>query len=327
MSKKILKSMFLVLSFTVMSPLWGITGAAEFPTRPIDLIIPFAPGGPSDTMGRSITPKMSEVLGQPVVPINKPGATGAVASALLAKAKPDGYTVLICSTSHMCVIPHFEKVGYDTLTDFTFIAKLYNQPNTMIVVQPDAPWKSIEELFDYAQKNPKKIKYGTPGQFSGAHIAMEAIAREKAMEWVHIPFKGDGPCVTALLGGHINCGIVFAGHIPHLKAGKLKGLVTARSIRSPNFPEVPCLRDVGVKFEGIGSTEAISGIIAPKGLPKDIVRKYELALEQAFKSQEFLRASQALYLDPKFLTGEDFRKEIEESYRYIADLAVKLGFK
>lgn len=327
MAKKVLQIMLVVFFFSTISPLCGISRGGEFPTRSIELIIPYAPGGPSDIMGRSLTPKLGEVLGQPVIPINKPGASGALGMTLLAKGKPDGYTILIASTSNLIVAPNFEKVGYDVLKDFTFVCKLYNQPNTMIVVRPDAPWKNIEELLDDARKNPKKIKYGTPGQFSGGHIAMEAIGKEKSIEWVHIPFKGDGPSSTALLGGHIDCAIIFAAHIPLIKTGRLRSLVTVMSRRSPNFPEIPCLKDVGIKFEGKGSSEAISGIMAPKGLPNDILKKYEGALKETIKSEEFLRACNTLWLDPHLVPGDDFRKEVEDSYKYIGELGKKLGFK
>ena len=327
MAKKVLQIMLLVFLFSTASPPGRNTWGGEFPTRSIELIVPYAPGGPSDIMGRSLTPKLGEVLGQPVIPINKAGASGALGMTLLAKAKPDGYSILIASTSNIIVAPNFEKVGYDVLRDFTFVCKLFNQPNTMIVVRPDAPWKNIEELLEDARKNPKKIKYGTPGQFSGAHIAMEAIAKEKSIEWVHIPFKGDGPSSTALLGGHIDCAVIFAAHIPLIKTGRLRSLVTVMNRRSPNFPEIPCLKDVGIKFEGKGSSEAISGIMAPKGLPNDILQKYEGALKETIKSEEFLRACRSLWLDPDFQPGDAFRREVEDSYNYIGELGKKLGFK
>jgi tripartite-type tricarboxylate transporter receptor subunit TctC len=307
-------------------PLWGLAWGAEFPSRPIDLIIPYAPGGPSDTSSRSIAPKLGEVLGQPVIPVNKPGASGALAVSLLAKNRPDGYTILLVSNSALTVVPNFEKVSYNPQTDFTYLCKLFNQ-SPMVVVRAEAPWKTWQELIDYAQKNPKKIKYGSWGQYSSGHIAMEAIGKEKSVEWGHVPFKGDGPCVTALLGGHIDVAPVAAGHVPHVRAGKLRCLLMLQSYRSQNFPEVPCMRDVEIKFEGKGTTETISGMIAPKGLPKEIVKKYEVALEQASRSPEFLNALNSLGCDLQYLSGEELRKEVEGGFTYITELVKKLGFQ
>jgi len=326
MVRRILRSMFLLPMFLALLLPGGVSWGTEFPTKPIDLLIPYAPGGPSDTSSRAIAPKLGEVLGQPVVPINKPGASGALAVALLAKAKPDGYTIVLVSNSALTVVPNFEKVSYNISTDLTYICKLFNQ-SPMLVVRTDAPWKNMEEFLDYAKKNPKKIKYGTWGQYSSGHIAMEAIAREKSVEWGHVPFKGDGPCVTALLGGHVDAAPVSAGHVTFVRAGKLRGLVMLQSYRSKNFPAVPCLRDVGIQFEGKGSTETVSGMIAPKGLPKEIIKKYEVALEQAAKSPEFLRALDTLGSDLHFLNGDDFKKEVEEGSKHVGELVNKLGFK
>jgi len=326
MVSKILKGMFLLLPLIVLSPPSGSSWAADFPKRSIDLLIPYAPGGPSDTSGRSLAPKLEEILGQPIVPVNKPGAAGALAVSLLAKTKPDGYTILLVANSALTVVPNFEKVLYDPLADFTYLCKLFNN-SPMVVVRPDSPWKTIQELLDYAQKNPKKIKYGSWGQYSSGHIAMEAIAREKSIDWVHVPFKGDGPCVMALLGGHVDAATVSAGHVPHVRAGKLRGLLMQQSYRSQNFPHVPCLKEVGIKFEAKGTTETISGVIAPRGLPQKIVKKYEEALEQASKSPEFIRALNTLGCDPHFLPGEDMRKEIEGGYRTVSDLVSNLGFQ
>jgi tripartite-type tricarboxylate transporter receptor subunit TctC len=326
MSKKFFLYMFsfasIIFVFQMSQGAWG----AEFPTKPIELIIQFAPGGPSDTTSRSIAPKLGELLGQPVIPVNKPGGAGSLAVSLLAKYKPDGYAIILVGNSSLTVVPNFETVPYDPLNDFTYLCKLFNQ-SPMLVVRAEAPWKNISEFFDYAKKNPKKIKYGSWGQYSSGHIAMEAIAKETAVEIGHIPFKGDAPCVTALLGGHIDAAAVAAGYVPHVRAGKLRGLVMLQSYRSKTFSEVPSLRDVGIKFNARGTTETTNGMIAPKGLAKDTIKKYELALEQAGKSPEFLNTLQTIGCDPHYTSGEEYRKEVEAGYRQVAELIKKLGLK
>ena len=324
MDRGILKG--IILSLLALLLFRTAVWAADFPVRPIDLLVPYAPGGPSDTTARALAPKLGEVLGQPIVPVNKPGAAGALAVSLLGKSKPDGYTIVLVSNSALTVVPNFEKVTYHPLTDFTYLCKLFNH-SPMLVTRADAPWKSAQELLAFAQKNPKKIKYGSWGQFSSGHIAMEAIGKEKGIEWGHVPFKGDGPCVTALLGGHIDVAPVSAGHVPQVRAGKLRGLLMLQTYRSAHFPEVPCLKDAGIKFEGKGTTETISGVIAPRGLPKEIVKKYEGSLEQASKSPEFTKALNVLGCDYHFLNGEEMQKEVEEGYKYVTELVGKLDLK
>lgn len=322
MTSKVLRGIPPFLLLLVVGAAW----AADFPTRPIDLLIPYSPGGPSDMSSRGLAPKLGEVLGQPIIPINKPGAAGALAVSLLSKTKPDGYTIVLASNSALTVVPNYEKVSYNPLADFTYLCKLFNQ-SPMVVVRPDSPWKTIQELLDYAQKNPKKIKYGSYGQFSGGHIAMEAIGKEKAIEWGHIPFKGEPSLIAALLGGHLDVDVVSAGYVPHVRAGKLRGLLMLQGYRSKNFPDVPCLKDAGIKFNAKGTTETFSGVIAPKDLPKEIAKKYEEALEQASKSAEFINALNTLGLDYHFLPGEAMRKEVEEGYKHVSELASQLGLK
>ena len=313
---------FLIFSLIIT----GIALGESFPTRSIDLYIPFAPGGISDTMGRSLVPKLGEVLGQPVVPVNKSGASGALAVALLAKSKADGYTILIVSNSSLTVVPHFENMGYNPLSDFTFLCKTYDQIS-MLVVPADSPFKSFQEVVDFAKKNPRKLKYGTWGQFSGVHIAMEAIGMEKEIEWGHVPFKGEGPVVPALLGKHIDLGVLAPGGVPHIKVGKLRLLLVLQGSRSKTFPEAPCLRDVGIKFDGKGSSELMSGIIAPRGLSMGIRKKFEDALKEAVKSPEFLRASATLGLEPRFLPGDEFQKEIESGNKYVGGVVKRIDLK
>ncbi len=320
------KKAFIISVSVILGLAGSVTWAADFPTKPIELVVQFAPGGPSDTTSRSIAPKLGELLGQPVICINKPGAAGALAMSLLAKSKPDGYSIILVGNSSLTVVPNFEKLPYNPLTDFTYLCKLFNQ-SPMLVVRPDAPWKNMEEFFDYARKNPKKIKYGSWGQFSSGHIAMEAIAREKSVELGHVPFKGDNPCVTALLGGHIDAAAVAAGYVTHVRAGKLRGLLMLQSYRSKNFPNVPTLRDAGIHFNARGTTETINGMIGPKGMSPEVIKKYEGALERAGKGPEFLKTLEVLGCDSHYLSGDEFRKEVEEGHKHVSELVSKLGLK
>jgi tripartite-type tricarboxylate transporter receptor subunit TctC len=186
MAKKVLQIMLVVFFFSTISPLCGISRGGEFPTRSIELIIPWAPGGPSDTMGRIVAPELGKILGQPVVPVNKPGASGALGAALLAKAKPDGYTILIVSNSSLTVFPHFEKVAYDPLTDFTYLGKLYNQfPG--LYVRIDAPWKNFEEFLDFAKKIAKNFNMGLGDSIQMPISPWKRLARNNLSNGIMFP--------------------------------------------------------------------------------------------------------------------------------------------
>lgn len=324
MFRKILKPAFLLFLIVVMPLFLERAWGAEFPTKPIDFIVPYPPGGPSDTMARALAPRVEEVLGKPVVPINKPGAAGAVALSLLAKAKADGYSIVLVSHTALIVSPHLEKVGYDPLTDFTYLANVYTNP-CMVVVRSDAPWKNIQELWDYAKKNPRKIKYGSWGQNSAGQVFMEAVAKERSIEWVHVPFKGDGPVIPALLGGHIDVAAIGGGQGPYIKAGTLRGLLLISLHRSPSYPEAPCIKDVGLKLELDAGT--VAGLIAPKGLDAGIVKKYEDSAQRAVQNQDFLKISSNLGVDIKFLSGREFKQKVEKDYKLYGEVLKELGFK
>lgn len=326
MEGKVFKTMILFLGLILLPLLCGISWGAGFPTKNIEIMIPYEPGGPSDTLGRAMIPTLQQVFKQTVIPVNKPGASGALAFSLLVRTNPDGYTIIIGSNSALTVLPNFQKVEYNPLSDLTYICKLYNM-SPALTVKADAPWKNFEEFLSYAKKNPKAIKYGSWGKFSSGHIAMEAIAKEKGIEWVHVPFKGDAPAVTALLGGHIDVAATAAGHVPQVRAGKFRILSMLQSYRSKVFPDAPSLPENGIKFEGKGSTETWTGMFGPKGLPLDIVKKYEEAFKEVVKSPEFLRAIDMMGNEVAFRLGEDTQKEIEEGYKYVSNLVKTLDLK
>jgi tripartite-type tricarboxylate transporter receptor subunit TctC len=311
---------------SLVVPAAGGALAQSFPSKPVEFVVGYAPGGASDATARAIGKTLEEEFKQPVTVVNKPGASGAVAAALVAKARPDGHTIHVISSAALTTVPNVQSVEYDTLKDFTFLAMVARQA-PMVVVKADAPWKSMQELLEHAKANPRKVKIGTYGEFSGAHIAFEAVARERGVEYVHVPFKGDGPAVTALLGGHIDAAITAAGHVPQVRGGKFRGLLILLSQRSPAFPDVPALRDIGVKFDPVGSSEVVTGIVGPKGMAPDIVKKYEAALERAVKSPEFVKMAETLGVDRAFAPGPQFQKEVERGHHHVAETIKTLGLK
>jgi tripartite-type tricarboxylate transporter receptor subunit TctC len=297
----------------LVAALPGAALAADFPARNIELVVPYPPGGSSDALARALAPGLEKALGGTVVVVNKPGAGGLVAATLVSKAKPDGYTVLIASSTALVLAPRFQKTEYDTLKDFTFMG-LAARLVPMILVRTDSPWKTFEDLLTHAKNNPGKIRYGTSGPTSGTHIAMAAIARERGVNWVHVPFQGDGPVVNAILGGHIDVAGLFSVYLPHVKADKLRPLVSLMDTRVSFFPDVPTYKDLGFKFDGRGGVQSITGIIGPAGVEPAIVSKYENAIKHAVQTPEFQKTVETLGMAADFLTAAEYRRELEEGY-------------
>lgn len=286
---------------------------ADFPTRSIELVVPYPPGGSSDALARAVAPTLEKELGQSVVVVNKPGAGGLVAATLVSKAKPDGYTILIASSTALTLTPQIQDVEYDPLKGFTYMG-LVARLIPMVLVRTDSPWKTFDELLAYAKSHPGKVRYGTSGPTSGTHIALSMIAKEKGVEFVHVPFKGDGPVVNAILGGHIEVAGLFSVYRPHVKAGKLRPLLSFMDERVKYFPDVPTVKEIGVRFKGKGSVQSITGIIAPAGVDPAIVSKYEMALKKAVASEEMQKTAETLGMLADFETAAEHREEITEGY-------------
>ncbi|MCX5914866.1 MAG: tripartite tricarboxylate transporter substrate binding protein [Deltaproteobacteria bacterium] len=300
----------------------GVAGA-EYPDRTIQLIIGFDAGGSEDLRARALVSKLGEVLGQPVVVMNKPGASGSVALSLLAKAKPDGYTLGSASASPVLFVPHVQKVEYNPLTDFTYICGSAVQP-LGIVVKSDAPWNTFNELVEYVEKNPGKLKYGTFGIGGGAHVYMELVGKSRNLNWVHVPFKGDQPTVNALLGGHIPVAVSPSTFVPHVRGGKLKLLAMATESRSSAFPQVPTLKELGfnLDFRAFGD---VLGYLGPKGLPPGIVKKLEDAFKKAVESPDFQQIMENLTNDKRYRDSREFTKMIHEVYPRTGQMIAQLG--
>jgi len=298
--------------------------SADFPTRSIELVVPYPPGGSSDALARVVAPTLEKQLGQPVVVVNKPGAGGIVAATIVSNAKPDGYTILIASSTALVMAPRFEKVEYDTLKDFTYMG-LVARLIPMILVRADSPWKTFEDLMTYVKNNPGKVRYGTSGPHSGTHVAMSAMAKERGLEWVHVPFKGDGPVVNAILGGHIEVAGLFSVYKPHVSAGKLRPLVSLMDTRVKAFPDVPTYKDLGFKFDTKGSVQSITGIIAPNGVAPAIVAKYEAALKAAVDSPEFQKTVEIAGMVSDFMPAAPYRREMEEGHHNAVRMVKELG--
>jgi tripartite-type tricarboxylate transporter receptor subunit TctC len=271
----------LVLAFA--SPISGPAFAqSDYPNRPIRLIIPFPPGGSNDVVGRMIGDQLSKQLGKQVVIDNRAGAGGVIGTELASKEKPDGYTLLVISLAH-AVNPWLYKLPYDPIKGFAPIGVMGSGPN-VVVVHPDLPVKSVKELIDLAKQKPGDIQYASAGIGSFQHLGGELFKLEAGIDMLHVPFKGGGPAMIDVIGGHTK--VMFSSLVqttPHIKTGKLRAIGVGSKERSKVLPDVPSVAEAGVP-----SYEAVNwwGIVAPAGTPKPIIDRLHAALTASQDSAE-----------------------------------------
>lgn len=323
-SERRILQFFLIGAFVLgaLSMAGLVLAAGDFPSKPIQVIIGWSAGGSEDMRARALAPKLQEVLGQPVVIVNKPGGSGSLGLTFTAKSKPDGYTISSCSTSPVLFLPHLQKIEFDPVADFTYIAGTAIQPYT-IGVRSDAPWKTFDELLDHVKKNPGKIKYGSPGLGHYCQIYMELLAKSRGLNWVHVPFKGDQPAITALLGGHIPVSANSSAIIPHHKAGKVRMLALVAESRMPMFPQIPVLKEYGYKFD-LRANEVL-GFSGPKGIPADVVKKLENAFRLAVQSPEYKKIMEQLDNEGNFRDSQTFTKLVKDLYPRVGEMIKEAG--
>lgn len=315
------KAIFLAIFF-MFSIVFQTWASEPFPNREIEIIVPWDPGGGMDTMSRAVAPTMSEVLGVPVVVINKPGASGTVGSALLAKRKPDGYSLGAASATPNLFAPHLQKVEYDPIKDFDYVGGCMAQPMGVQVLA-GAPWKTFQDFLDDAKKNPGKIKISTYGVNSMPDVFMRAIAKDNGITWTLVPFKGDGPTLPAVLGGHVHASTLSVMWAPQAKAGKMRALVLFTEKRISDFPDIPTLNELGFNYY-LGAA-AFNGLAAPKGLPQETLKKLEHAVKLAVDSPKFKEICKNVSFEVYYQNKDDFTKSAIDGLKRIGDMLKRIG--
>jgi tripartite-type tricarboxylate transporter receptor subunit TctC len=265
----------------------GAALADDYPNRPITWVVPFSPGGITDSGARTVAKVLGERLGQPVVIENKPGAGGIVGAEYVANAKPDGYTFLYASNGAIVTYPFlYKKLTFDPKTAFIPVHGMSSSP-MLVVVRADAPYKTFDEMVAYAKKNPEKINYFTVGQGSAQHLLGELIQKEAGIKLTQIPYKGSAPALTDLLAGTIDMMLDYQSVMaPHIEAGKLRALGVSSDKRLAGMPEVKTLAEQG--YPGAVFT-AWSTIVLPAGTPQPIVDKLADAFAKTFADPEMIK--------------------------------------
>ncbi|MBN8991241.1 MAG: tripartite tricarboxylate transporter substrate binding protein [Rhizobiales bacterium] len=303
----------------------GLNGAAaqNYPNRAITLVIPFAPGGSTSIVGRAIADKISELFGEKVVVDNRPGAGGTVGTRAVARSEPDGYTLVLGYTGTLAIGPSlYKSVGYDPRKDFAPIGLIGNAPNSL-VVNPSFPARTVAELIAYAKANPAKVNFGSAGAGTASHITGEYFARAAGVTLVHIPYKGTGPALTDLLGGHIPMAFapIPASH-PNVSAGKLRALAVTSTTRSGLLPDVPTMIEAGLS--GFDAS-LYYGLAAPAGTPRPIIDKLNKVLREALASDEVKKqlGNDGTEITPG--TPEDYADFIDKDEKKWAQLVKASG--
>ena len=258
---------------------------AAFPSRPIKIVVPHAPGGNSDTFGRILAQKMTDRIGQQVVVENRPGAGGTVGSALVSKSPPDGYMLVVADNGTHAIAPtlYGAKLPYDVFKDLTPVTLAASFP-TVIIIHPSVPAQNAQEFVALARSQPGKLTYSSAGTGNGSHLTVEMFrAAAGGLDMVHVPYKGGAPAVQALLAGEVQLSSVSANTaLPHINAGKVRALGVASTKRSPALPDVPTFIEAGVPFEG----DSWLALMGPPGIPDDVTAKLNQEIAATLRDPE-----------------------------------------
>src|SRR5574343_285828 len=292
---------------------------ANYPAKPIKLICPWPAGGSSDIVMRALGESASKALGVQVVVENKPGASGMLGPNELVKAAPDGYT-LSQITIGVARLPHMQKMQFDPLRDFTYIACLTGY-TFGIVVKADSPFKTVKDLVDYAKANPGKFSYGSTGNGTTPHLAVEEFASKAGIQLTHVPFKGSSDGLQALLGGHIDAHSDATGWAPHVEAGTLRLLATYGSKRTKRWPQVPTLTELGYDIV----SDSPFGIGAPKGMEAGLTQRLHDAFKKTLEDPQVLATFEKYDQSVIYMNTADYTRFIQETYQKEKALIERLG--
>lgn len=258
--------------------------AQAWPAKPVSLVVPFPAGGTTDVLARAVGTELAKALGQPVIVENKPGAGATLGADYVAKAKPDGHTLLMGAVHHTIATSVYKKLGYDFQKSFAPVTTVALVPN-VLVVNPGLPAKSVKELLDLAKAAPDKYTYGSNGNGTGQHLIGAQFEAMGQVQMLHVPYKGSGPLTTDLLGGQVNMSFdTITPVLPHIKAGKLRALAVTTNKRSVALPDVPTLDEAGLKGFNMGTW---FGVLAPAATPADVVNRLHAEIVKIVHSADF----------------------------------------
>jgi len=312
----------LIVGITLCGGIRLTLATPDYPEKPVNAIIGYAAGGAPDLFFRPLADLAQKHLGVPVVILNKPGGGGISATQEVAKAKPDGYTILMnFGGGEHLLYPHLEKVPFDTLKDFEPVIMLSYYPSGLFV-REDSPWKTLEEFTDYAKKNPGAVRYSHPGTASMVHLTAVAFEKMAGISLQGIPTGGGSPAMNMLLGRHVEAaqlGVPVAW--PQVQGGQVRCLAYSLPKRSEIYSGAPTYAEKGYDIRFAVN----QGIAAPQGTPKEVIKKLHDAFTLAYKDKGFQGTLVKMGFSPNYLNTEESTKYIKEMYQYYGDITKKLG--
>ena len=298
--------------------------AAEYPTRPVLLVVPFVPGGPTDVLGRIVAHKLSERLGKPVVVMNRPGAGGNTGSATVATATPDGYTLVLGTVSTHGINPSlYRNMPYDHKKDFAPISQVSIVPN-ILVVNPTVPVKTVPELISYLKQNPGKVFYATPGAGTSIHLASELFKMMSGTDMTHVPYKGSAPAMLDVIGGRVQ--LMFDNSVtawPHVQAGKVRAVAVSTPMRLKMAPELPAIAEFLPGF----TASAWHGVLAPAATPRPVIGKLATTIQEIMKDPTVVQELSKVDIISVGNTPAQFAAFISEETDRWAAVVKKLDLK
>ncbi|WP_370635984.1 Bug family tripartite tricarboxylate transporter substrate binding protein [Paralcaligenes sp. KSB-10] len=308
----------LMLGLIGASTLFGTSALADtWPSKPISLVVPFAAGGTTDVLARSLGDKLSKALGQPVIVENKPGAGATLGADLVARAKPDGYTLLMGAVHHTIATSFYKKLPYDFQKSFEPITTVALVPN-VLVINASTKASNVKELLALAKAAAGKMAFGSNGYGTLQHLIGTQFANQGGVELLHVPYKGSGPLTTDLIGGQISMSFdTVTPVLPHIQSGKLRALAVTTAKRSSALPDVPTLEEAGMKNFDFGTW---FGVLAPAGTPKDIVSKLNAEMVRIIHSPEFGKRMADIGAEPIGDTPEQMKQQISNDTQRFAAL-------
>jgi tripartite-type tricarboxylate transporter receptor subunit TctC len=321
----VMQNMRVTAAIAALLALTAAATAQDFPNRPITLVVPYAAGGGNDAMARVAAERMSKTLGQQIVIENRGGAGGSIATRQVARADPDGYTLVIGGTGTLAINPTlYGNVGYDPRKDFAPVG-LIGTSALVILVNKDLPVNSVQDLIALAKKEPDKLNYASAGVGSGIHLSSVYFASEAGIRLTHIPYKGSGPALTDLVGGHV--AIYFSSMPPAIglvKEGKVRALAVTGLTRSPIFPDIPTVAETALPgFEAV----LHYGIVTPAGTPRAVVDKLNAALRAAVTSDELKSRLATEGTEPLASTPDEYAADIDREETKWSAIVRKSGAK
>ena len=316
-----LGKLFAVTGFiAALSPALAF-GQADYPSRPISIIVPYAPGGTTDVVGRALAESLARQLKQTVVVENKPGAAGAMGVIDMMSAKPDGYRLTMAPVG-IFRQPYLQETRYDPIRDLTYIASFLTY-DFAVTVKDDSPFKTIDELVDFARKNPGDIDYSTPGRFTGNQVVLAMLGKREGIEFTHIPYKGDSDATAALIGGHTKAAVVTNSILSHVQSGAVRVLATSDKERNPAFEGVPTLLEAGYDVV----VPSPLGIAGPAGLPQEIVEKLDNAVKAALDDPEVRRVLDNFGVRTYYMDHKTYAEFAKTTFAAEKDIIGNLGLE